>query len=704
MVAAIAGAATGMAALLAPFGAALEDSLGVPLLFVMRGRLEAPREVAIVALDRGSTEKLHVPRNLRDWPREVHARLVRKLTAAGAVAIAFDVVFAPNGAGDADFAAAIAKAGNVTLLRGLERSFVRVGAATFELDAATDPAPELAAAAAAVASFPLPTEPSRVSRFWTFRGEAATLPAVALVVGWRDEFDDLEGRLGSEAGATADVVERLRAARARLAAVPSLAARIRSSAVSIEDSRSGRRLRALLDLLTGDDSRLINFRGPPGALRTISLSDALEPDAALGDLAGRIVFVGALDLSRQSASDAYATVFTSQDGVALSGVEIAATALADLAEGRSVRRSLGWEIAVVFGVAAALGLAAGFGRASLFTAALLAPFVILAAGAAAFAATDLALPVAVPGLIEVPAIVLITALFWRWEEGRGRERLARAVRQYVPESIAASLEGGPVAPGAPLPSVLGYGVCLAADAEGFTAKTEHLEPGAAAELLNAYFERLFASVRAHGGTVTDIAGDGIMCVWAGEAPEKCRREAALAALEMARAPAPWRTRVGIAAGEVMLGAVGGSGRFAATVVGDVANTASRVEGANKRLRTSVLATVAAAEACPGLVLRALGRFRLAGKGDPVPLVEILPEAPGVADRAAAFAAALELCRRGAWDEGAAAFDGLAARFPEDAAARFMAGEACAAGPACIDPSDWVISIEKKDTLAPTMGA
>src|SRR6266436_6416362 len=61
------------------------------LLLVWRGEVAA-REAVIVSLDEVSFQKLEQPLNA-PWDRALHARLIDRLTAAGARAIAFDIVF-----------------------------------------------------------------------------------------------------------------------------------------------------------------------------------------------------------------------------------------------------------------------------------------------------------------------------------------------------------------------------------------------------------------------------------------------------------------------------------------------------------------------------------------------------------------------------------------------------------------------------------
>ena len=71
----------------------LELDWGLQWLFKLRGSRQAPNDVVVIAIDRKSSEKLSLPLAPTEWPRSIHASLIRNLTKAGARIIVFDMRF-----------------------------------------------------------------------------------------------------------------------------------------------------------------------------------------------------------------------------------------------------------------------------------------------------------------------------------------------------------------------------------------------------------------------------------------------------------------------------------------------------------------------------------------------------------------------------------------------------------------------------------
>jgi adenylate cyclase len=280
-----------------------------------------------------------------------------------------------------------------------------------------------------------------------------------------------------------------------------------------------------------------------------------------------------------------------------------------------------------------------------------------------------------------------------------QRNIVRGVRSYLPRKTADRLRATLVDQSEV--RVLRYGACLATDAEGYTTLAEGMAPDALAALMNEYFEVLFDPVLRRDGIITGIAGDGMMSVWT--TPQSKRMsctKAVLASLDIRRSvdhfntqhtPYRLKTRIGLHAVWVVLGNVGGAGHFAYEVVGDVANTASRIEGLNKYLGTHILASEQVIVDVPSVLTRRVGQFHLVGKSDALTIYEVMcPTAaadPREQQLCDMFADALEVFEAQRWLKAAERFDRIAKSFPNDGPARFygnLCSEYCRTPPASND--------------------
>ena len=106
---------------LTPLGVDFEKHVGLHWLFQMRGPIEPPPEVAVVAINERDIAGLGLPKLPRDWPRSIHADLIERLVELGASTIIFDMDFQrPKSAEhDAIFARAVADSERVVLFERL---------------------------------------------------------------------------------------------------------------------------------------------------------------------------------------------------------------------------------------------------------------------------------------------------------------------------------------------------------------------------------------------------------------------------------------------------------------------------------------------------------------------------------------------------------------------------------------------------------
>ena len=171
----------------------VDETLGLGLLFTVRGMMVPPAEVVVVSISLDSAAALGQPPELVRWQRSLHAELLDSLAAAGAEAVAFDVFFEEPKAEDERLAASIARAGNVVLGERIDQKPVG-GSSGFSglIESRVLPTDVLAAAAIGSAPFALPTIPFAVGQFWTFgpSGDVPSLPAVALQAYLLRYYDD----------------------------------------------------------------------------------------------------------------------------------------------------------------------------------------------------------------------------------------------------------------------------------------------------------------------------------------------------------------------------------------------------------------------------------------------------------------------------------------------------------------------------------
>ena len=115
-----------------------------------------------------------------------------------------------------------------------------------------------------------------------------------------------------------------------------------------------------------------------------------------------------------------------------------------------------------------------------------------------------------------------------------------------------------------------------------------MEPAELGALMNRYYGVLFEPVKRHGGLVQDVVGDSMLAIWATTEPDaSLRSRACLAALDIASAVDRFNatsgrfalpTRIGLHSGRLLLGSVGAIDHYEYRAVGDIVNTATRLEG------------------------------------------------------------------------------------------------------------------------------
>lgn len=167
---------------------------------------------------------------------------------------------------------------------------------------------------------------------------------------------------------------------------------------------------------------------------------------------------------------------------------------------------------------------------------------------------------------------------------------------------------------------------LFSDLAGFTPLVEKSEPGTLIPLLNEYLNGMVKIGFKHGGTLDAIVGDATAFFFNAPVEQSDHAERAVAcALEMDEFASEFsakkrkegkslgRTRIGVHTGPVIIGNMGGDVLFNYAAHGDAINTASRMEGVNKYLGTNVCISVETATLVPDFAGRPVGIVVLKGK-------------------------------------------------------------------------------------------
>jgi len=170
---------------------------------------------------------------------------------------------------------------------------------------------------------------------------------------------------------------------------------------------------------------------------------------------------------------------------------------------------------------------------------------------------------------------------------------ARDLSRFFDPSIASRITGADlhIKPG---DGELRHAAILTVDIRGFTALSAALPPAEVVRLLQEFQSRFCPIIQANGGVIDKFLGDGILASFGAVIPSpSCAADALRATDALSQSAVAWagehrsaglseiRIGIGIAAGEVVFGAIGDEARLEYTVIGDAVNLAAKLEAQNK---------------------------------------------------------------------------------------------------------------------------
>jgi adenylate cyclase len=533
----------------------------------------------IVAIDEPSFSAVGRP---WPWPRDLHARLIRSLRAAGAKAIVMDVVFAEPSSPEAD--GALAAAADAKTVFAADESMMETPQGSMLMR--TEPLPELLAG-------------------------------------------------GARAGVTAVSLDQDGVAR-RISRYPDSLPREMLRAAGASDGGAPEAERLIQYFGPARSYPYVSY------YQALEPATHLPPDA----LKGRNVIVGfALQATAdvQAGTDAFETPFTRITGQLTPGVELQATVADNLLHGLWIRPAGGWAAFLLLLIGGAIGFAASLPsallRKLLCALGAAAAMVGLSYLALRFGRVWLS-----PGEPVLALTAVFAGLGVRdfAVERRRRREVQGAFSQYIAPAMVAKLVDHPEL--LKLGGERKCMTMLFSDVRGFTTISEAMkdDPEGLTRVINEILTPLSDIVIRHGGTIDKYMGDCIMAFWNAplDDPDHARHgvEAGIAMIEAlpainaaihailpdgAGAKPTVKVGVGVNSGEVVVGNMGSAQRFDYTVLGDAVNVASRIEGMSKDYGVPMIvgeATVAMIGDAFAFTL--LDRIAVRGKTEPLGIYAI----------------------------------------------------------------------------------
>ena len=165
------------------------------------------------------------------------------------------------------------------------------------------------------------------------------------------------------------------------------------------------------------------------------------------------------------------------------------------------------------------------------------------------------------------------------------QKFAKLIKQYVSDTTFESVRKTIEEEDSPINATMKDFTILFMDMVAFTTLSEKRPPEEVVEILNSYFSISSHIIQQHTGDIDKFIGDCVMATFIDA------QDAVSAAKEIIRTGLPnlnrafsskslpqINVRIGINSGKLVQGDIGSTDRKDMTVIGDVVNTASRIEG------------------------------------------------------------------------------------------------------------------------------
>ncbi|MGV8057255.1 MAG: CHASE2 domain-containing protein [Smithellaceae bacterium] len=640
-----------------------------------RGALPAGTETIIAVIDEKSLTEL----GRWPWPRTTIARLMDRLKASGAKAVGFDIVFAEKATADTDAALAksIARAKNVTLGYFFHLSQKDVEHLS-EKEISEDTDNIKNSRYQIINSSEKNPEDYALLKAYAPESNLKILSTAAANSGYFNMIPDTDGSMR-----WSPLVIKFRNNYYSSLPLSILHQYLDWPMLSLNLAGYGAESIKIGDTIIPTDESgrlLVNYLGPAKTFPHYSVSDILKGKIPAEKIRNKIVLVGATAIGIY---DLRVTPF----GATYPGVEIHATVIDNILHRNflthsSLTRFIDLCAIILFGLLMGIIIPRLRAVRGIFFA-LVIIGIFVAVNMIIFSKFNIWLNLIYPALTMIVIYLGITVYRYITEE-REKKKIRGAFQYYLTASVINEMLKDP--------TKLKLGgdkkdlSVLFSDIRGFTTISEKLTPEELVHLLNEYLTAMTDVVFKYDGMLDKYMGDAIMAVFGAplDQPDHAKR-ACLTALDMMnelhRLQKKWLEEgkpvlnigIGINSGDMVVGNMGSQMRFDYTVMGDMVNLGSRLEGTNKEYGSNIIFSEFTYNVVKDFMCcRELDWVRVKGKKLPVKIYELLGEKKDESkwkDFIVSFEEGLALYRASRWDEAIVAFQKTLAIRPEDAASQ-----------------------------------
>ena len=227
------------------------------------------------------------------------------------------------------------------------------------------------------------------------------------------------------------------------------------------------------------------------------------------------------------------------------------------------------------------------------------------------------------------------------------------------------------------------------DVQGFTSISEKLTPAELVELLNEFLTEMTDIILKHEGTVDKFEGDAIIAFFGAPNDLHNQEKTAVATCldmqkRLGQLRKKWREegrpelkmRIGLCTGRAVVGNMGSKNRMDYTMMGDTVNTAARLEGVNKVYGTYTMISDSTYRGVgDDVIMREIDAINVVGKTEPVTVYEpvgdkesVNPTTVAVIDK---YHDGLAAYRNQDWNRAIIFFNAALALDPEDGPSKTM---------------------------------